>query len=128
MSKKKNIDYANLLDSQYVNHFHENKNITAKFGLCRNIRNLAAIPHDPNVLFPRCYDVNDVAELEDFFEDFKVSQAKACLFQFVSAKGRIHPEQARVLKLVMEILQRELLPIEKKLDFIGKGKQLLISL
>ena len=63
MSKKKDIDYVNLLDWQYVNHFNENKSITAKFGLCRNIRNLALLGQDPNLLFPRCYDVNDVAEL-----------------------------------------------------------------
>lgn len=61
MSKKKNIDYVNLLEGQYINHFEENKNITAKFGLCRNIRNLAAINRDPNIYFPKCYDINDVA-------------------------------------------------------------------
>ena len=63
MSKKKNIDYTNLLEGQYVNHFQENKNITAKFGLCRNIRNIAGINRDPNIFFPKCYDINDVAEL-----------------------------------------------------------------
>lgn len=63
MSKKKNIDYVNLLDSQYVNHFQENKAITAKFGLARNIRNLGALAKDCTAFFPRCFDMNDVAEL-----------------------------------------------------------------
>ena len=63
MSKKKNIDYVNLLDQQFVNHFGENKSITAKFGLTRNIRNIVIIGKDHNVFFPRCYDVNDVSEL-----------------------------------------------------------------
>ena len=61
MSKKKDLDYVNLLDSQYINHFQENKAITAKFGLTRNIRNLAAVAKDSSLIFPRCYDVNDVA-------------------------------------------------------------------
>lgn len=67
MSKKKNIDYVNLLDSQYVNHYDENKSITAKFGLTRNIRNIASMGKDHSVFYPRCYDVNDVTELEDFY-------------------------------------------------------------
>ena len=83
MSKKKNIDYVNVLDWQYINHFQENKSITAKFGLSRNIRNLASLGKDPNHFFPRCYDINDVAELEDFFEDFKYSQIKSYLFAFI---------------------------------------------
>jgi hypothetical protein len=40
MSKKKNIDYVNLFEWQYINHFQENNSTTAKFGLSRNIRNL----------------------------------------------------------------------------------------
>lgn len=66
-SKKKHIDYVNLLDNQYINHFEDNKAITAKFGLARNIRNLANLNKEHAHHFPRCYDVNDVAELEDFY-------------------------------------------------------------
>ena len=106
MSKKKNIDYVNLLDKQYINHFEENKNITAKFGLCRNIRNIACNSKDPNVYFPRCYDINDVAELEDFYEDFKESLAKSCLYQVIKNEGKIYPEQIDMVKLAMEITQR----------------------
>lgn len=91
MSKKKNIDYVNLLDCQYINHFQENKSITAKFGLARNIRNLATLGKDSNVFFPRCYDMNDVAELEDFYEDFKVSQLKSYVIKFISSEGKIYP-------------------------------------
>lgn len=60
MSKKKDLDYVNLLDKQVINHFDQNKNITAKFGLCRNIRNIVMLGKDPSQFFPRCFDVNDV--------------------------------------------------------------------
>lgn len=63
MSKKKDLDYVNLLDNQIINHFNENKSITAKFGLTRNIRNIVILGKDHNQFFPRCYDVNDVKEL-----------------------------------------------------------------
>ena len=75
----------NLLPCQYVNHFQENKAITAKFGLTRNIRNLADLGKNPHAFFPRCYDINDVTELEDFYEDFKLSKAKAVLLDFLNA-------------------------------------------
>lgn len=90
MSKKKDLDYVNLLDGQYINHFEENKAITAKFGLCRNIRNLSLLGRDPNVFFPRCYDVNDVAELEDFYEDFKITKIKSILWKFIQDKGIVY--------------------------------------
>ena len=106
MSKKKHIDYVNLLDKQYINHFEENKNITAKFGLCRNIRNIAMHCKDPNINFPRCYDVNDVAELEDFYEDFKLSLAKSCLYQVIKNEGKVYPEQIDMVRLAMELAQR----------------------
>ena len=61
MSKKKDLDDISLLDSQYINHLQENKAITAKFGLTRNIINLAAVAKVSSLIFPRCYDVNDVA-------------------------------------------------------------------
>ena len=32
-----------------------------------------------------CYDINDVTELEDFYEDFKLSKAKAVLLDFLNA-------------------------------------------
>lgn len=67
VSKKKNIDYMNLLEGQVVNHYEDNKAVTAKFGLTRNILNIVALGKDHSYFFPRCYDVNDVAELENFY-------------------------------------------------------------
>lgn len=87
MSKKKDIDYVNILDEQVVNHFHENKAVTAKFGLARNIRNVCALGKDPSVFFPRCFDVNDLPELENFYESFKESYAESILKKIVSVNG-----------------------------------------
>ena len=62
-------------------------NITAKFGLTRNIRNIVSLGKDPSQFFPRCYDVNDVAELENFYEDFKMTQVQAILKDYLVKKG-----------------------------------------
>ena len=50
--------------------------------------------------------MNDVAELEDFYEDFKLSQLKSYVIKFISAEGKIYPEQCKLMKLVLEILSR----------------------
>ena len=86
MSKKKDIDNVNLLEKQIINHFQENKSITAKFGLCRNIRNIVNLGGDLHEYFPKCYDVNDVSELEDFYEQFKKDQAQRVLKDYVLVK------------------------------------------
>lgn len=89
MSKKSNIDYVNILDEQVVNHYHQNKSITAKFGLTRNIRNLCSINKDPSIFFPRCFDVNDVSELENFYESFKETFVDSILKKCVETKGAV---------------------------------------
>jgi hypothetical protein len=38
-----------------------------------------ALGKDHSEFFPRCYDINDVKELEDFYEDFKYTFAKRVL-------------------------------------------------
>lgn len=92
MSKKKDIDYVNLLDQQGVNHFNENKAITAKFGLTRNLRNLAAIGKDMGRFFPRCYDVNDVSEFENFYESFKETFVEMLLKDYLRREGKVNED------------------------------------
>jgi len=78
--------------------------------------------------FPKCYDINDVAELEDFYEDFKCSLVKSVLYQVMKSEGKVCKDQIDMVKLAMEIAQRELLPFDKKVDLITKGKPLAVTL
>lgn len=78
--KKADINYMSLQSHQYVNHYEKNTSITTKNGLCRNIRNL--IWHqqeDIDAFYPRCFDLNDLNDFEDFVEDFKFSEAEKIL-------------------------------------------------
>lgn len=73
--KARNIDFQNLLPHQIVNHFERNTSLTTKFGLCRNIRNLIWYENvDYETFFPRCYDLGDITDFEDFIEDYKISK------------------------------------------------------
>ena len=131
MSKKKNIDYVNLLENQGVNHFNENKSDTAKFGLCRNIRNLGALNKDLHEFFPRCYDVNDVSELENFYESFKETYVESLLKNYLFSKGKVPESLAetseKVIAKCLEISKQRFLPVVEKLRMIEKQKNLLIA-
>lgn len=70
--QNKDIDYESLKDFQIVNHFQKSGCITTKVGLCRNLRNL--VWHDIvdiDSFYPKCFDLNDPDDLENFVEEFK---------------------------------------------------------
>ena len=70
--KKVDLNFLELMPHQIVNHFEKNTSITTKVGLARNIRNLIWFNNeDVDNFYPRCYDLNDLAEFDDFIEDFK---------------------------------------------------------
>jgi tubulin monoglycylase TTLL3/8 len=50
-----------------VNHFNNNQGITSKFGLARNLRTLI-LAHNIDIdrFFPRCYDIGDLTDFENF--------------------------------------------------------------
>ena len=70
--RSKDIDHKNLLDHQIVNHFEKNTSITTKVGLCRSLRNLIWFNNvDIDTFYPRCFDLTDTADYEDFLDEFK---------------------------------------------------------
>lgn len=70
--KAKDICTELLQEFQIVNHFQRNTSITTKVGLCKSLRNLIWFANvDIDAFYPRCYDMSDPNDLEDFVEDFK---------------------------------------------------------
>lgn len=68
---------------QIVNHFDLNQCLTSKYGLCRNIKNLAMSEQcDFTEFYPRCYDLGDQQDFQDFIEDFKYSKTESMLLDF----------------------------------------------
>ena len=73
--KAKDIDYKNLVENQIVNHYDKNTLITTKVGLAHNLRNLIWFNNvDIDTFFPRCFDLVDECDHEDFLEEFKSSK------------------------------------------------------
>ena len=57
---------------QFYNHFADNRELTTKAGLCKNLWTNSS---DQSILqissfFPRCYDLSDAKQAEHFVNDF----------------------------------------------------------
>ncbi len=54
--------------------------MVSKFGLCRTLRSLIFQEDcDIDQWYPRCYDLGDFTDFEDFIEDFKITKAESIL-------------------------------------------------
>ena len=74
--KVRDIDYYNLKEEQMVNHFSNSGCFTTKIGLCRNIRNLIWFHNiDVDAFYPRCYDLSESSDFDDFVEEYKFTKA-----------------------------------------------------
>jgi tubulin monoglycylase TTLL3/8 len=115
--KSSGIDYNKLRKNQIVNHFVGNKEFTSKLGLCKNIRSLVLKDNiDVDNFYPRCYDLEDKLELDDFVEEFKFQKAEGLVKQFTLGVRKLD-EQKLIISLNI---------CEKKLNFyseIGKEKK-----
>jgi len=78
--KSKDIDHDHLQEHQIVNHFERNASITTKVGLCKSLRNLIWFENvDIDAFYPKCYDLSDVHDYEEFLEEFKKMKAESVL-------------------------------------------------
>ena len=87
---------------------------------------------DPSEFFPRCFDVNDVAEFENFFEDFKFTQAQAILKNYIKSKGLLPVNSSievcfKAIEVCLAIVERQFLNLEEKLNWISNGKPIYIT-
>ena len=84
---------------QMVNHFLGNNLIVTKVGLQNSLKNLVWwSTHSQDEFFPKCYDLTDFKELNEFKEDFRVNRAESILKRYIQKK-----ECSRVEKLLIAI-------------------------
>ena len=132
--RAKDIDHKGLLDHQIVNHFEKNTSITTKVGLCKSLRNLIWFNNvDIDTFYPRCFDLTDGADYEDFLDEFKRAkvsllllpignlsqQAESILKQYVSA-CKNNPQAAKDMELRVEVAAKvcetRLIDLDELLD------------
>jgi len=78
----KDIKYESLKPHQIVNHFKNNTELTKKSGLTKNLKNLIFRNIDIDNFYPRCFDISERNDFEDFMEDFKTTKLISLLKEF----------------------------------------------
>jgi len=101
-------------------------------GLARSIRNLIWFENeDIDEFYPRCYDLNDVGDFDDFMEDFKFEQAIGILRLAQDRKPEESSPSYNILKLkiclALSACEKRLKPIEMIVtdlvrDFLNERK------
>ena len=81
----KDVPYDNLLNYQVVNHFKNNESCTSKYGLAKNLKFLIyGEGIEVEKFYPRCFDLSDLSQFEDWIEDYKFTRNEAILKNFLS--------------------------------------------
>ena len=80
-----------LRNGQAVNHFNNNHHLTSKYGITRRLRTLT-LGHNIDIdrFYPRCYDLGDQVDFENFVENFKFGFAESIARRFLVDKKRYH--------------------------------------
>lgn len=64
-------DYKFLIEGQYYNHFQNNKELTTKIGLTNNMKEYCEYGVNFDEFYPRCYDLGNNKEMNEFIIDFE---------------------------------------------------------
>ena len=104
--KTVDVNFNNLKTHQIPNHFKLNGSLTRKSGLCKNIRNLYFKGINPDNFYPRCYDLTDKNDLNDFFQDFFFTKALSILKQFSSDENNSFNFTENVIKTSLDFVQK----------------------
>jgi tubulin monoglycylase TTLL3/8 len=121
------IDYYRLAPHQVVNHFNNSQGLTSKFGLARNLRTLI-LGHNIDIdkFFPRCYDLGDQPDFENFVENFKIGFAETVVRRFLVQPERYHKLELKV-RIALEILERRLNSFSEAIETINTANFPMIS-
>ncbi|CAD8207870.1 unnamed protein product [Paramecium pentaurelia] len=99
------------IPEQVVSRFASTKLLTTKFGLARSLKSCYILGGvDPNTFFPRCYDLSDEGDFEDFLEEYK--------FTFAENYLKKNPKDEEKILIAIQILNNKLMPIQNKINRI----------
>ncbi|CAE7365567.1 TTLL3E, partial [Symbiodinium necroappetens] len=128
-------DYRELKAGEYFNHFFHNRVLTTKAGLAQSLKEYSISGGiNAEAFFPRCYDIAQKSERDDFVLDYRRSAA----LRIVLLHQRLHRDQESmqtaadsayscnetVLLACTQVLQRWCLDLDPKhLDEEGSDGQ-----
>lgn len=104
-----------------MNHFNNNHHLTSKYGLARRLKTLILqYGIDIDRFYPRCFDLGDQVDFENFVENFKFSFAESCAKRFLVDKGRYQGLELKI-RIIFDILKRRLLSFTDTVNTINNG-------
>ena len=77
-------DYKALKPGQAYNHFQNNRELTTKSGLLKNLRNMTDIRVNIDSFFPRCYDLGDGVQVKELIKDYNRTAILNVLKKYVN--------------------------------------------
>lgn len=102
-----------MQDTQICNHFEKSTNLTTKVGLCKNLKNLIWFNNvDIDTFYPKCFDVSEQSDYEEFIIYFKLVKAESVLKQFMSG---LQVPESRV-EVAYTVCQRRLKNLDDIID------------
>lgn len=109
--KNRDIDQNNLQEFQITNHHKGNANITTKNLLTANLKNMKwACDQDYREYYPRCYDLSDQEQLEEFLSDFKLTKAESILKLFLigGTDNNDNEISEKTVRVALNVIERSL--------------------
>jgi tubulin monoglycylase TTLL3/8 len=71
--------------------------MVSKYGMAKNLKTLAVREGiDPDRFYPRCFDLGDLQDFEDFIENFKFTFAETVLKRFLYDPNRYRKFETKV--------------------------------
>lgn len=105
---------SDLKDFQMVNHFYGNNLIVTKTGLQNSLKNLIWWSSTSiDEFFPKCYELSEGKEIEEFKEDFRVNKAESILKKFIKKKEVGHVEK---LMISFHVNEKRLMETDDYID------------
>jgi len=104
-----------LQENQIVNHFAKNSLITTKCGLTNSLKNIIwwnTVSIDE--FYPKCFDLTDMQELDDFRIEFRGIKVESILRKFVDKEGLT--KCIELIIVALNCLRKRLQDIDDVLD------------
>eukprot|EP00913_Durusdinium_trenchii_P014689 g13780.t1 len=107
---------AELEDTQVVNYFARNAELTSKVGLCNSLYNCCTLDRvDVDAFYPRSYDLTSPHQATQFVEDFQLTTCRCLLRRFLQlGGGRAYP--AQVIEVALNVCRRQVQSVDDALD------------
>lgn len=97
-----------------VNHFEKNNLITTKVGLTHSLKNLIWWNNiSVNSFFPKCFDLTENEELDDFKNEYMFIKAESVVKKYVASEKIANLER---LQVAMYACEKRLKDIDDQLD------------